>query len=102
METISIGDARNFFAKNFDGFGDFVDLIGVEGHADGREANDGEAGFVLFDAEFSGDAGGENHNFMAALSEASGEIAGENGDAVDHGVVEIGGDDDFHAMIVAD
>ena len=50
--------------------------------------------------EFAGGAGGDDDDLMAAFGEADGEVAGEGGDAVDLGVVVVGGNDDFHVRII--
>ena len=73
MEAVSIREAGDFFAEDFDGFGDFADLVGVEGEFDRWEASYFEGGcFVFFDVEVAGDAGGKDDDFVATFCETDG------------------------------
>lgn len=100
MEAVAVGDARDFFAKNLDGFRDFVDLVGVEWHANRSEADNAEAALVFFDGMFAGDTGGKDDDVVAAFCQASGEVARKDGDAINHWVVEVSRDNYFHATII--
>lgn len=76
METVFVCDARNSFAKNFDSFGDFADLVWIEWEFFAWKASDTKIGIgVGFDFEVTGYARGEHDDFMAALAEADGKIS---------------------------
>lgn len=101
VKTVFVGDAGEFFAENFDVFGYFVDLVGVEGELGTGQAGNFEAVLrVGFDVEFSGGAGGKDDDGVTALGEAGSEIARKDGYTVNHRAVDVGGNGDLHVMMI--
>ena len=101
VETVFIGDAGDFFAENSFHFGDFVDLVGVKRVSEAGKAGDFEVVFRIFlYMKITGGAGGKYDDLVAARCKAGGKIARKNCYAVDHGVVEVGGNSDLHARII--
>lgn len=76
MKAIFIKKPGDFFAKNSFHFGYFVDLIWVKRQFDTRETGDLEVVFgVFFYGGLTGDAGGEDDNFVTTLAETGSKIA---------------------------
>lgn len=101
MEPFFIGDAGDFFAENGFHFGDFVDLVGIKRVSEAGKASDFEVVLrIFFCVEIASGAGGKYDDLVAARRKAGGKIAGKNRYAVDHGIVEVGGNSNLHAKII--